>query len=86
MRKCSGALGLVQAANGAWQELKHICPTDLAIFKSVFNTAVCKADCLKTEPGGQAARREKHLWETSSISREELRTLHITGCVDVSTY
>lgn len=32
----SGVLGLVQAANGARWEPKHICPTDLAFIKSAF--------------------------------------------------
>lgn len=80
MRKCLGALDLLQAVKGAWQELKHICSADLAIVKSVFNTGVCKADCLKTECGGRLPE-EKSISGKRAASPEELRTLHITGCV-----
>jgi len=36
VRICSGALGLVQGADDAWWEPKHICPTDLAFIGSAF--------------------------------------------------
>lgn len=36
VRICLGALGLVQAANGARWEPKHVCPTDLAFIKIAF--------------------------------------------------